>query len=156
MLLDYYQKGVRFFTLLIGESEPSPILSIFASAPPRQIGTFKVTTEYPSMNLVGLNYAIGFDVKGAGELACEMGVFFGQNDDLTNSEKYLRYACQWDSNVGKYHYNLAYCLGKQGKYQEALEELDIASTLKPADDSISRLKEQLEEALSDSAKSIID
>ena len=147
MLVDYYQEGVRFFTLLARENESSDIFDIFNAAPPKQIGAFPVHTEYPSMNLVGLNYAIGFDVEGAAELADELGVYFGQIEKLPESEKYLRFATAWDSYVGKYHYNLGYCLGKQGRYSEALKELQIAGELDPDNETITRLTYDLRKAM---------
>jgi len=156
MLIDYYIEGIRFFTLLVRENGPKEILTVFAAAPPRQISAFNVSTKFPSLNLVGMNYAIGFDVEGAAELADELGVYYGQINNLFESEKYLRYAAEWDSFQGKYHYNLGYCLGKQGKYDEALAELAVAAELDPDNEKISKLYDNLRSQLENEEGSIIE
>lgn len=147
MLIDFYREGVRYFTLLIPEDGKSPLLDFVNSTPPKQIGAFAVETGHPNMNLAGLNYAIGFDVKGAAELADELGVYFGQIGRLDKSEKYLRYAASWDSQAAKYHYNLGYCLGKKGGPRGALEEFEKAHQLDPGDELIARMTRELREQL---------
>ena len=150
MLIDYYREGVRFFTLLVNENQPDEMYRIFNACPPQQIGAFKVDVGYPSMNLVGLNYAIGFDAKGAAKLADELGVYFGQIGDLPKSEEYLTFASKWDSSVDKYHFNLGYCLGQQKKYREALEELETAADLEPENGKIVKLRDELQKFLNES------
>ena len=153
MLIDYYKEGVRFFTLLTRENESSKILDFFNAAPPKQIGAFAVQTGYPSLDLVGMHYAIGFGEEGAAELADELGVYFGQIEgDLNKAERYLRNAAAWDNKVGKYHYNLGYCLGMQGRYYEALEEIEIAGDLEPEDKRISRMVVELNKKLRGAAE----
>ncbi len=177
MLIDYYIGGVRFFTLLfhdrreagsteaelevvkelrgaeyltlkrILDDHDAKLLEMFNNAPPKQTSHFTVKTPYPSMNLIGIQYAIGFDVKGAAKLSDELGVYLGQLDKLPESEKYLRYAAKWDSRVGKYHYNLAYNLGKQGRYSEALQELEIAHEKDPESEVIRRMLKELKEKI---------
>ena len=147
MLIDFYREGVRYFTLLIPEDGKSPLLDFADSTPPKRIGGFSVETGFPNMNLTGLNYALGFDVEGAAELADELGVYFGQIGRLDKSEKYLRYAALWDSEIGKYHYNLGYCLGKKGDLRGALEEFEKAQQLDPEDELIARMTRDLREQL---------
>ena len=147
MLIDYYEKGIRFFTLLVREGETGGLYEVFHDTPPKQIGAFKVDVGFPSMNLVGLNYAIGFDAEGAAALADELGVHFGQIGRMEKSEHYLKLAAAWDSSVGKYHYNLGYCLGKLKKYDEALQSLERAVELSPENKAISRLAEELKASL---------
>lgn len=147
LLIDYYQKGIRYFTLLVRDGETRGLYAVFHDAPPKQTGAFKVDVGYPSMNLVGLNYAIGFDVEGAAELADELGVHFGQIGRLDKSEHYLRLAAAWDSSIGKYHYNLGYCLGKLKKYEEALKSLERAAELSPDNKGITRLAEELKASM---------
>ena len=131
---------------ILGESDVK-LLEMFNRAPPKQIGNFIVNTPYPSMNLIGLRYALGFDVKGAAKLADELAVYLGQVGRLCESEKYLRYAVSWDSRVGKYHYNLAYNLGKQGRYTEALKELETAHRLDPKSEVIAKMLGELREKI---------
>jgi|GEM_PF-1609616 len=147
MLLDFYRKGFRFFTVIIADSTHSPLLDFVNAAPPRQIGAFSVPAGFTSMNLTGVDYAIGFDVDGAAKLADELGVYFGQIGKLDESEKYLRLAVEWKNNIGKYHYNLGYCLGNQGRYREALEEIDTASRLDPENPVIDKVLTELREKL---------
>ena len=148
MLLDFYQEGVRYFTLLLRENESSKILDFFNATPPKRIGAFKVDTEYPSMDLVGLHYAIGFDAEGAAKLADELGVYYGQIEgNLAKSEEYLSKAVAWDGDVGQYRYNLGYTLGMQRKYKEALQQLEIAQQLDPGNKQISKLTISLKKRL---------
>jgi len=143
MLLDYYEKGLRFFTLLVSDEPHPALLNLISAAPPKQIGAFAVSLGCASMNLTGVQYAIGFDVDGAAKLADELGVYYGQIGRLSASEDYLRKAVSWKSEVGKYHYNLGYCLGNQGRYQEALQEIQIAEELDPENPTIRKVAEEL-------------
>ena len=143
MLIDFYRKGVRYFTVIVPEDTKSPLIDFVNSSPPKQIGVFKVETDYPNMNLTAVQYALGFDVAGAAKLADELGVYFGQIGKLDESERYLRYATSWDSEAGKYHYNLGYCLGKKGNTREALEEIERAHELDPEDELIARMTREL-------------
>jgi hypothetical protein len=143
MLLDFYQKGVRFFTMITRVSEAQQAMQIFAVSPAKCIGSFPVETKFPSMDLIGYRYAIGFDVAGAASLADELGVYFGQMGDIAKSEKYLRLATAIYSQVGKYHYNLGYCLGMQKRYKEALEEMELAHKLDPGNELITKVLEEM-------------
>ncbi|MBL7190787.1 hypothetical protein ISS30_03750 [bacterium] len=148
MLIDFHEKGIRFFTVLIGSDEASQQLAgIMEAAPPKQIGVFTVETGYPTMDLTGLRYAIGFDDKGAADLADELGVYFGQIGKLDESEKYLRKAVDWVNSNPDHHYNLGYCLGKKRLYQQALCEIEKAVELAPANQHYSGFAEELRRRL---------
>ena len=148
MLIDYYEKGIRFFTVLTGDDEQSQaLLQFIQAAPPKQIGVFTVDTRYPSMNLIGLKYAIGFDVEGAAEMADELGVYFGQMNNQDEAERYLRKATRWVHDEADYHYNLGYCLGKKGRYYQALEEIEIAHNLEPDNEGFDNFARELRRKL---------
>ena len=147
LLIDFYRKGVRFFTVLTWTEQKSPLLDFLAGTPPKQIGAFAVDTDFNSMNLTGVHYAIGFDAEGAAKMADEIGVYLGQVGRLSDSEKYLRRAAKWDQGVGKYHYNLGYCLGNQGRIREAMEEMEKAYELDPDNPQISKMVKELRDKL---------
>jgi tetratricopeptide (TPR) repeat protein len=63
--------------------------------------------------------------------------------DLAKSEKYLRLAVALYSQIGKYHFNLGYCLGMQKRYTEALAEMELAHKYDPENERISKILEEM-------------
>jgi tetratricopeptide (TPR) repeat protein len=67
--------------------------------------------------------------------------------EIEKAERYLRLATSIYNQIGKYHYNLGYCLGIQKRYPEALVEFEIAHKLDPQNELISKVLEELQKGI---------
>ena len=59
------------------------------------------------------------------------------------AEKNLRHALRLDPDLGSSHYQLARVYQSEGKYPQALTEIDAAAKIDPANSSVHYLRGQL-------------
>lgn len=66
----------------------------------------------------------------------QLGTVYSHLEDADNAEKCFREAIKRDSHLASPHFGLAKMMQGQGKYSQALSELDIAEQLLPSDHHI--------------------